>query len=89
MFGEVHTWNRKFLPNYLEIFLKVPMAELRKRDSKGIYSRFDHGLLRNVAGLDLQVDEPKDADMVFEFSNQQGPNELADLIINRLNGEEV
>ena len=41
MFREVHTWNRTHLPGYFEVYLKVPIEELRRRDSKGIYSRFD------------------------------------------------
>ena len=53
MFEEVHSWNRKNQPSYFEVYLKVPLSELRKRDPKGIYKRFDSGELKNVAGLDL------------------------------------
>ena len=68
MFREVHTWNRTHLPGYFEAYLKVPIEELRRRDSKGIYSRFDAGKLKNVAGLDLNVDEPEEPD--FEVENR-------------------
>lgn len=57
LFKEVHSWNRKQLPNYFEVYLKVPVEELRRRDPKGIYRRFDAGELSQVAGLDLHVDE--------------------------------
>ena len=67
LFHEIHAWNRKNLPGYFEIYLKVPLEELRRRDPKGIYSRFDRGELGNVAGLDLAIDEPIASDLLLEF----------------------
>ena len=67
LFKEVHQWNREHFPSYFEVFLKVPLDELRRRDPKGIYKRFDAGELKHVAGLDLTVDEPDAADWVVEF----------------------
>lgn len=58
LFKEIHTWNRANQPGYFEVYLKVPLDELRRRDPKGIYRRFDAGELKDVAGLDLAVDEP-------------------------------
>jgi len=78
LFREVHAWNRQNLPDYFEVYLKVPIDELRRRDPKGIYRAFDAGLLRSVAGLDLQVDEPNSADLIFEFTPGQTPAALAD-----------
>ncbi|PWV75688.1 Adenylylsulfate kinase [Prauserella marina] len=34
---DIHDWNREHLPGYLEVFLDVPVGELRRRDPKGIY----------------------------------------------------
>ncbi|KAA9155930.1 adenylyl-sulfate kinase [Amycolatopsis acidicola] len=34
---EIHDWNREHLPRYVEVFLDVPLTELRGRDPKGIY----------------------------------------------------
>lgn len=71
MFDEIYAWNRKNLPNYFEVYLKVPLEELRRRDCKGIYSAFDRGTLKNVAGLDLAVSEPTEADLVLDLGNQR------------------
>ena len=68
MFNEIYTWNRDNLPGYFEIFLNVPIEELKRRDPKGIYRRFDHGQISNVAGLDLFVDEPVKPDLTFDFN---------------------
>lgn len=78
LFREVHAWNRDNLPSYFEVYLKVPMDELRRRDPKGIYRRFDNGELTHVAGLDLQIDEPIEADWVMEFVPERTVSKLAD-----------
>jgi adenylylsulfate kinase-like enzyme len=82
LFREVHAWNRMHLPGYFEVYLKVPVAELRRRDPKGIYRRFDAGELNNVAGLDLAIDEPDAADWVVEFDPERSLQTLTDNVLN-------
>ena len=86
MFKEVHKWNRDNLSNYLEVFLKVPLEELRKRDPKNIYRRYDAGQLQHVAGLDLLVDEPKIPDYLFDFklNNKYTVEYMANKIVENL-----
>ena len=64
MYKEVYAWNREHLPHYFEVYMKASLDALRKRDPKGIYRDFDSQLIKNVAGLDLQVDEPETPDFV-------------------------
>ncbi len=78
LFKEVHEWNRVNLPGYFEVYLKVPMDELRRRDPKGIYSRFDAGEISDVAGLDLPIDEPEGADLMVEFRVGRSEIELVE-----------
>ncbi len=85
MFKEVHSWNRENQPSYLEVYLKVPLSELRNRDPKGIYRRFDSGELSNVAGLDLQVDEPKSPDILFEFKPNLKLSDMVEELLIKLN----
>jgi adenylylsulfate kinase len=66
LFHEVHEWNRRHLPNYLEVFLKAPLEILAQRDPKGIYGRARNGQLANVAGVDLAVDEPATPHIVLD-----------------------
>lgn len=84
LFREVHAWNRENLPGYFEVYLKVPVDELRRRDPKGIYRRFDAGELSGVAGLDVPIDEPEDAEWVVEYLSGQKVSDLAAELINRL-----
>lgn len=87
LFREVHRWNRENLPGYFEVYLDVPLDELRRRDPKGIYRRFDAGDLVNVAGLDLQVDKPEAANWVVAFETGQEPLPLAKALMNRIREE--
>ena len=45
MFHEVQRWNRENIPGYREIYLRVPMEELQRRDAKGIYAAAKRGEL--------------------------------------------
>lgn len=85
LFKEVHAWNRANLCDYFEVYLKVPLEELRRRDPKGIYRRFDAGKLSDVAGLDLPIDEPEAADWVVEFNPKRSAATLADELLKSLN----
>lgn len=67
MFREVHGWNRQNLPGYVEIFLDVPLTELARRDPKTLYERAARGEIRNVAGLDIEVDKPQNPDIHIEW----------------------
>lgn len=84
LFHEVHEWNRANLPGYFEVYLKVPLEELRHRDPKGIYRRFDAGELSNVAGLDLSIDEPLMSNWVVKHVPDKDVSTLADEFINKL-----
>jgi len=63
MFKEIYNWNKKYLPGYYEIFLDIPMCELKKRDPKGIYRKFSLGKINNVAGLDLKIQKPTNSNL--------------------------
>jgi adenylylsulfate kinase len=84
LFREIHVWNRANLQGYFEVYLKVPVEELRRRDPKGIYRRFDAGQLADVAGLDLPVDEPEAADWVVEFDPLRPVNAIAEHLMKIL-----
>ena len=77
MFDEIFAWNRNNLPGYFEIYLKTPIEELQKRDSKGIYSDFMKNKIKNVAGLDLVKEEPKHADLILEHKRTFTPQKKA------------
>jgi adenylylsulfate kinase len=89
MFKEVYGWNRENLPGYFEVYLKVPIEVLRRRDSKGIYKRFDAGEIANVAGLDLEVDEPLNSELVFEYEKDRSVELMTDILIKKLQEKNI
>jgi adenylylsulfate kinase-like enzyme/phosphohistidine swiveling domain-containing protein len=66
LFHEVQRWSRENIPGYCEIFLRVPMEELRRRDAKGIYAAAHRGELRDVVGLDVPAELPESPDLVLD-----------------------
>jgi len=55
---EVYKFNKHYIKNYHEIYLNVPLSELKKRDPKKIYRNFQLGKIKNVAGLDVKFEKP-------------------------------
>src|SRR5580704_8681869 len=66
LFHEVQRWNRDNIAGYREIYLRVPMDELRRRDSKGIYARAENGNGRDVVGLDVLAETPEAPDLILD-----------------------
>ena len=84
MFKEIYNWNKKNLPGYYEIFLDIPLFELKKRDPKGIYKKFESGKITNVAGLDLIIQKPKNPDMHIKDSKEINIESITSYVINKL-----
>ncbi|MEU4898276.1 adenylyl-sulfate kinase [Streptomyces sp. NPDC044780] len=77
LFHEVHSWNRRHIRNYLEVLLDVPMQELKRRDSKGVYARAKEG---EVVGVDLDPEFPVAPDLrIVNFSGTT-PDDAAERI---------
>jgi adenylylsulfate kinase len=74
LFSDSRSWNRQNFRQYLEIFIDVPIEILAQRDPKGIYKKAAKGEISNVAGLDLNFDEPSSPDLIIQ---NYGPNSSA------------
>ena len=77
MFKICWEWNRKNIRNYFQIYLKVPKDVLVKRDYKGIYSG-----VKNVVGVDLNLEEPVCSDLVILNDGDKSPEEICNKIIS-------
>ena len=62
----------------------MPLDELRLRDPKKIYQRYDAGELNNVAGLDLCIDEPLKPHVTLDFEIQPFLWKSPEVIIEHL-----
>lgn len=82
LFPEMRRQNRNLFSGYFEVYLKVPMDELYRRDSKGLYAAAERGEMPNVVGKDIPFPEPDAADLVIENSGPGAdPKTLANEIL--------
>ncbi len=83
MFHEVRRWNHENIPGYCEIYLRVPVDELKKRDPKGLYAAYARGELKNLVGLDLPAELPENPDLIIDNHTATSLNASVDLIWER------
>ena len=84
LFDKVHQWNRKNISGYIEIFIDVPMEELQKRDKKQIYKKAMTGQLKNVYGVDLQADYPKNPDVHLLWSPGKSAENMMENLLSKI-----
>ena len=77
--------NKKILKGYFEVYLKAPISILKKRDIKNLYKPALKGKIKNVVGVDINWNEPKNSDLIFDQSKKIDPNKIARTIFNKLN----
>ena len=83
MFEEVWNWNRENVLNYREIYVRVPLEILIRRDQKELYSRALKGEIDQVMGVDMKFSEPLSPDMVIDNDGKQKPCDIAKEIVER------
>ena len=65
MFDQVRDWNRENIPSYCEVYLEVPIEVLQARNQKSLYSNVKAGQIKNVVGMDMDIEEPKHPDIII------------------------
>lgn len=66
MYDCCREWNRENNDNYKEVYLEVPLEELKKRDTKGLYKKVSNGEINNVVGVDITFEQPKQPDLCIK-----------------------
>ena len=83
MFESVREWNREHIENYREIYIKVSMDTLQRRDQKGLYSGNTKEKEKDVMGIQIAFEEPMHSDLVLENDGNITPEEQVEEIITR------
>lgn len=78
MFDEIREWNREHIENYVEVFLDVELDILKARNRKGLYSKKEG----NVAGIDVEIEFPKEPDIVLKNVEKHMLEESVQNILN-------
>lgn len=87
MFDCVRAWNREYIQNYIEIYLKVSLDTLRKRDKKGLYSGNTKEKQKDVAGITFNFEEPQTPDLIINNEGDISPEVQAMKIWNYASGK--
>ena len=78
LYHDVQAWNRTNLPNYLEVFLDVPLDELRRRNSKGVYESSNDP---HVVGVGITPEFPLHPDLAVSNLGPTRPEVVAERIV--------
>jgi bifunctional enzyme CysN/CysC len=73
---------------FIEIFVKTPLALAEQRDPKGLYKKARSGQLQNFTGIDSPYEIPENPDLVLDTQHHSA-EELADQVcayIQQLHG---
>ena len=80
MFNGVREWNRTHIPNYREIYLRVPSQVRVARDPKGLY----RGNVADMVGVDIDQEEPVAPDLIVDNHGACTPQMAARMIWDKL-----
>ncbi|MBD3879415.1 MAG: adenylyl-sulfate kinase [Quinella sp. 1Q5] len=79
MYDSVRAWNRANNEKYTEIYLKVDMETLMKRDKKGLYS----SCAENLVGVTMKMEEPKTPDVLVHNNGQEHVEDIVERILSK------
>jgi adenylylsulfate kinase len=81
MFDSVREWNRENIHDYKEIYVKVSMEELHRRDQKGLYSGNTNESEKAVVGIQVDFEEPKRPDLILDNDGVYTPIQQVEKIL--------
>jgi bifunctional enzyme CysN/CysC len=68
---------------FIEVFVDTPLAEVEKRDPKGLYKKARRGELKNFTGIDSPYEAPESPEILIE-TLKHSAEEAADLVVAQL-----
>jgi bifunctional enzyme CysN/CysC len=68
---------------FIEVFVDTPLAEVEKRDPKGLYKKARRGELKNFTGIDSPYEAPENPEIRLE-TLKHSAEEAADLVVVQL-----
>ena len=85
MYDSVRDWNRANNEKYTEVYLKVSMETLMKRDKKGLYS----SRAENLVGVTMNMEEPKTPDVLVHNDGSESVEDIVERILSKANEGDV
>jgi adenylylsulfate kinase len=70
---------------FVEIYVKCPLAECEKRDPKGLYKKARNGEIRDFTGIDSPYEAPVSPELTLE-TDRHSVEQCADQVVAYLRG---
>jgi len=77
----------KKIKNNFDIFLDVPIKELRKRDPKKLYKKFENKKINNMVGLDIKYDKPHKPSLYIKWKKSLTAIKISKKILELINND--
>lgn len=84
MFEDVRRWNRENNADYLEVYLRVPLSVLQKRDQKGLYTSYKEKQNADSSVYMQGYELPQNPDLVIDNHGDTTPLAAATLILEKV-----
>jgi len=83
-FAEDRDAVRRLIPegDFVEVYVKVPLEEARRRDPKGLYAKVESGEISGFTGVDAPYEEPENAEIVIDTAQTDARDAVEALISN-------
>ena len=72
----------KKIQNNYDVFLDVPLKELKRRDPKNLYKKFRNKQISNIVGLDLKFDKPSNPSLNTKWNRNLTAIKISKIVIN-------
>jgi len=82
MVDEIRLWNRKNIDNYIEIYVKSKIKNIKKQNKKRIYHQKRPG---KIIGIDIKAELPKNPDITINNSFNLSVDEISKRLFKRIN----
>lgn len=72
--------------DFIEIYVKCPVAVCEERDPKGLYKKARNGEIKDFTGVDAPYEEPRNPELVLEtdkLSLEECVNTILDYLANK------
>lgn len=81
---EILAENRKLFDKYFEVYLKADIEFLKLRENKSLYTKAQSNEIKDVVGVDINWQEPKNPDLIIDTNVLRKPVAVALEIYNAL-----
>ena len=85
MFHKIRSWNKKYIENYLEIYIKSDIEKLISKKQKFFYS----GIHKNIVGKNQDAEFPKKPHIILDNDFTISINKLSKKLLEKIYKSEL